>query len=111
MRFGVPFLFGAAFWLVLGTLVAVTLCKQGDEAVTFCPVLSLEPGQTLLWGLCYGCEPWRLLPGLNFCCPCFCSLVTNYILPPGLWWLQLVSQGGCPIPRSAFGSDLGISHA
>lgn len=34
MRFGVPFLFVAAFWLVLGTLVAVTLCKQGDEAVT-----------------------------------------------------------------------------
>lgn len=34
MRFGVPFLFGAAFWLVLGTLVSVTFCKQGVEAVT-----------------------------------------------------------------------------
>lgn len=29
MRFGVPFLFRAAFWLVLGILVAVTLFKQG----------------------------------------------------------------------------------
>lgn len=57
MRFGVPFLFGAAFWLVLGTLVAVTLCKQGDEAVTFCPVLSLEQGRLSFGGSVMAVSP------------------------------------------------------
>lgn len=85
MRFGVPFLFGAAFWLVLGTLVAVTLPRQGEEAVTAGLSLPGHQGRPSPWGLCHDCEPWRLSPGLIFCSPCPCSPVTRQSV--SLWHL------------------------
>lgn len=107
VRFGVSFLFGAAFQLVLGILVAVSHPGQGQEAVTAGLSLPGEPGRPSPWGLCHGCEPWRLLRGLNFCSLCPCSRVTKQNVSH--WLLGWLSPSEVGIWLWCLGATLGLA--
>lgn len=93
VRFGVCFLFGADFWLVLGTLVAVTLPRHAGGSCLAGLLLPEEQGRLSPW-LCHGCDLWRLSPGLNFCSPCPCSPVTKPSV--SLWHLAPAGIGLSP---------------
>lgn len=74
MKFGVSFLLLSAFWLVLGTLVAVTLPRKGEEAVT--AGLSL-PRDPLLGGSVMAVSPGGCCLALVSAVPCPYSPVTK----------------------------------